>query len=143
MAFGNNKKSCIRETLNLSTCVDSITESGVMCHVLRVTCHLSPANNHSQGPIPCKLPQYEQQDAAADLDLDPSVLSRKGLPKIYSARQFFTISEPRLQLLRPMYLTFSPYESFCNRLMLLLTFVNGSIKTLDKIKCVKMHCCNL
>ena len=52
--------------------------SGVRCHVLLVTCHMSHITNaksQSHGPSPCWLPHYAQQDAAADLDLDPSTLS--------------------------------------------------------------------
>ncbi len=38
-------------------------------------CHMSHANSHSLGRLTCSLPQYEQQDAADDLDLDPSIMS--------------------------------------------------------------------
>ena len=99
-------KSCIRETLNLWTCVDSSTNtyvlllfsysyffssSGVRCQVSGVRCRVSPvswhlshvtnANSHINGPSLCKLPQYPQQDAAADLDLDSSTRSCEN-PKI-------------------------------------------------------------
>ena len=45
--------------------------SCVRCQVSGVRCHLSHvtnANTHSHGPSPCNLPQYAQQDAAADLE---------------------------------------------------------------------------
>ena len=69
------KKSCIRETLNLSTCVDSSTDTKTdkngqkekkkiifFCkwHVLRVSCHLSrvtDANSNSHIPFPLLTPQ--------------------------------------------------------------------------------------
>ena len=53
----------------------------IIVNVLRVTCHLlhvTNANNHSHWPSPCWLPQYAQQDAAADLNLDPSTMSDEG-----------------------------------------------------------------
>ena len=50
--------------------------SGVTCQVSLVTCLLSyvtNANSHSHGPSPCLLPQYAQQDTAADLDIGPKI----------------------------------------------------------------------
>ena len=48
--------------------------SGVTCQVSHVTCHISlmptaPATD----PPTAKLPQYAEQDAAVDLDLDPKI----------------------------------------------------------------------
>ena len=51
--------------------------SGVTCRLLLVICHLSyvtNANSHSHGPSPRLFPHYAQQDAAADLDIDPSTI---------------------------------------------------------------------
>ena len=89
---------CIRETLNRSMCADSsnnttqkikkkkIYEKIIIyiyfyrCQVARVECnqsHVTNANSQSQGPSPCYLPRYAQQDAAAGINLDPSTISHK------------------------------------------------------------------
>ena len=66
--------------------------SGVMYHMSHVMCHISlvgcnwchmslmPEATFTDPP-PALLPKYAQQDAAADLDLDPKII--------------FTISEPK------------------------------------------------
>ena len=49
--------------------------SCVMCHLSLVTCHLLHVTNaNSHGASPCYLPQYAQQDAAADLDIHPKII---------------------------------------------------------------------
>ena len=49
--------------------------SGVRYHVSGVTCHLSHVTNPTAKAtnLPCYLPQYAQQDSAADLDLEPKI----------------------------------------------------------------------
>ena len=54
-----------------------------MCHVSQVLSRVSPATCHmsitptstATDPPPAILPHYRQQDAAADLDLNPSTMS--------------------------------------------------------------------
>ena len=49
-----------------------------MCIQQPVTCNIvSKANIQSLGASPSLLPQYAQQDAAADLDLDQSAIGAK------------------------------------------------------------------
>ena len=54
-----------------------------------VPSHVTDANSYSQGPSLCQLPKYAQQDAAADLDLDPSALSRKDPNSTVFGGKFF------------------------------------------------------
>ena len=148
--------------MNLWTCVDSSTNtyflllfsyssfcfrcqvsdircqvSGVRCRVSPVSCHLSHvtnANSHINGPSLCKLPQYPQQDVAADLDLDSSTRSCEN-PKItlfFCAGIFdhfwakIAISQTNV-----LPLLFSK-KSLCYWLIFLPTFEDGSNKTFKK-----------
>ena len=69
----DSKKFSIRETLNLSTCANSSTDTNQISQVSHVRCYLSPVfchmphvmcqvlsvtNSHSPGPSPCKIPQH-------------------------------------------------------------------------------------
>ena len=73
------KKSCIRETLNLSTCADSSTinffktkyikykvrgqVSGVRCQVSRVTCHMSlTPTDRATDPPPANSPTMHSRE---------------------------------------------------------------------------------
>ena len=54
--------------------------SGITYHVSHVSCqlsHVNNANSHSHGPSHCQLPEYAEQDVAADLDLDHPIMSCK------------------------------------------------------------------
>ena len=49
-----------------------------MCHLSHFVCdlsHITNATSNSNGPSPCYLPKYAQQDTPTDLDLDPSTMS--------------------------------------------------------------------
>ena len=83
----------------------------------RVACH------KRQEPQPRTLPQYAQQDAAADPGLDPLLTSRKVKKERKNCALMFNhflakiaISETNVHSLS------CPKESFCNQLIGLLTF---------------------
>ena len=69
-----SKKSCTSETLNLSTCVDSITNSKnksyVRCHMSFFTCHMSPIHSilpcHNNG---CSLQRFDDRQRKQKLKM--------------------------------------------------------------------------
>ena len=66
--------------------------SHVMCHLSPVTCHpwhVTNANSHSHSPLLTS--QYAQQDAAADVNLDPSMISYEDPMCCHKFTIFFAI----------------------------------------------------
>ena len=80
LAFQKGKhtgKTCRRETLNLLTCADNSTDT-------KNATNRPPANSHCA-----------QQDAAADLDLDPSTMSCKNPTIANSQTNVLTLVFPK------------------------------------------------